>query len=59
MFVIRRREDAEGESKMMGSGRLCLWWDAIEGLVATFEDEAFGGFLVMNTAASLRTCEKS
>lgn len=58
-FVMRRREEAEGESRIIGSGRLGFLCVASAGLL----DMAVGGaccdFLDMRGAASFRTCEKS
>ncbi|KAK2066980.1 hypothetical protein P8C59_000754 [Phyllachora maydis] len=52
-------DEAEGDSRMMGSGRRCgFWFGTMEELLATVVALALG-FLTMKGAASLRTCEKS
>lgn len=57
MFDMRRREEAEGESRIIGSGRRAgvLEFIANEGLLAMLEI----AFLEKKGAASLRTWEKS
>jgi hypothetical protein len=63
MFVMRRSEDAEGESRMMGNGRV---EDEREvGIGALRGARGVGPFLLVprsrdrKGSASLRTCEKS
>jgi hypothetical protein len=61
MFDMRRRDDAEGDRRMIGSGRregvfgLC----ARVGLLGRFAAAAWAALRALNGAASLRTCEKS
>lgn len=57
MLDMRRREEAEGDRRMMGSGRLLFWLSASDGFEEMFVVE--DGFLDMKGAASLRTWEKS
>jgi hypothetical protein len=61
MFDMRRSEDAEGERRMMGSGRragaLGLWERGA--LLAAFAAAAWAALRVLNGAASFLTCEKS
>ena len=61
MFDMRRSEDAEGESRMMGSGRrtgaLGLWERGA--VLAAFAAAAWAALRVLNGAASFLTCEKS
>ena len=59
MFDMRRSEDAEGESRMMGSGRLLGAAFGLCGRVVLFAGFAACAFLALNGAASLRTWEKS
>jgi hypothetical protein len=56
----RRREDAEGDRRIMGSGRRVgtFWLSAREGLVGILE-ELDWDFFWMKGTASLRTWEKS
>lgn len=61
MFDMRRRDDADGDSRMIGSGRggaafgLC----ASVGLLGRFAAAAWAALRALKGAASLRTCEKS
>ena len=61
MFVIRSSEDAEGDRRIIGSGRrtgafgLC----AKVVLFAWFTCACCAAFRALNGAAILRTCEKS
>jgi hypothetical protein len=61
MLDIRSSADADGDSKMMGSGRfdaafgLC----ASVGLLGRFAATACAALRALNGAASFRTCEKS
>lgn len=61
MFDMRRRDEAEGDSRIIGSGRragaLGLW--ASVGLLWMFAAAAWAALRALNGAASLRTCEKS
>ena len=56
----RRREEAEGDRRIMGSGRRVgtFWLSAREGLVGMLE-ELDWDFFWMKGTASLRTWEKS
>lgn len=58
MFVMRRSEEADGESRMMGSGRFCFGFKAREVPEGIFVADGVD-FLDMNEAVSLRTWEKS
>lgn len=53
MLDMRRREEAEGDRRMMGSGRLLFGLSASDGLEEIFVVE--DGLLDMKGAASLRT----
>jgi hypothetical protein len=61
MFDIRRREDAEGDRRIIGSGlrtgALGLWANVV--LFARFVAACWADLRALNGAASLRTCEKS
>lgn len=58
-LVMRRRDEADGERRMIGSGLLVgPFWLRERADVAP-EDEIGWDFFWMNGAASLRTCEKS
>lgn len=61
MFDMRRSEDADGESRMMGSGRLTgalgLWLRGV--FVAALAAVACAALRALKGAASFRTCEKS
>lgn len=63
MFDKRRSEDAEGDSRMIGSGRrtgpLGLWASVVLCAAATAAAAACAAFRALKGAASLRTCEKS
>jgi len=61
MFDMRRREDAEGESRIMGSGRRtgALGLCARMGLLAILAAAGCADLRALKGAASLRTCEKS
>lgn len=61
MFDILSNEDAEGDSKMMGSGRRVVVFGFItsEGLLAILVAAGCCAFLTVKGAAILRTCEKS
>jgi hypothetical protein len=61
MFDMRRSEDAEGESRIIGSGRRAEAFGFItrDGLFARFVAAGCCDFLAVNGAAILRTCEKS
>lgn len=57
MFDILRREDADGDNNMIGSGRRpALGFMAKAGLLAIVE---VGVFRELKTVAIFRTCEKS
>lgn len=59
MFERRRREEAEGERMMMGSGRRCdLGLCGRVGLLA-IAAAACAALRALKGAASFRTCEKS
>ena len=60
MLDMRRREEADGERRMIGSGRRVgtLGFMARDWLLALLPAEACC-FLAVNVVASLRTCEKS
>jgi hypothetical protein len=57
IFDILRREDADGERRIIGSGRragaLGLWASIV--LVAAFAAAAWADFLALNGAASFLT----
>lgn len=71
MLDIRRREEAEGESRIMGSGRRegFLWCEAMEGWVEGAVEEGADGRVdegggaarerARKISADLRMCEKS
>ena len=67
MFDMRRRDEAEGESRMMGSGRRPDFLESREARVVVEPVEVavvvvvVGAFLrsLMKTSEYLRTCEKS
>ena len=61
MFDILSNEDAEGDSKMMGSGRrvVVFGFIASEGLFAILAAAGCCAFLAVKGAAILRTWEKS
>lgn len=61
IFDIRRSEDAEGDSRMIGSGRRveAFGFIAREGPFARFVAAGCWDFLAVKGAAILRTCEKS
>jgi hypothetical protein len=61
IFDIRRSEEADGERRMIGSGRRtgALGFIAREGLFAKFAAAGCADFRVLNGTASFRTCEKS
>ena len=60
MFDMRRSEDADGESRIMGSGRragaLGLW---DRGALAALAAAVCAALRALNGAASFLTCEKS
>jgi hypothetical protein len=58
ILVMRNSDEADGDSKMMGSGRFCFGFIANE-VLAVILGAAPVGFFDMKGAASLRTCEKS
>jgi hypothetical protein len=61
MFDMRRSEDADGESRMMGSrrraGALGLWERGA--VLAAVAAAAWAALRALNGAASFLTCEKS
>lgn len=58
IFDMRRREEADGESRMMGSGRLTGPFELI-GKLVPLDAAAFAAFCALNCTASLRTYVKS
>lgn len=57
IFVMRKREEAEGERRMIGSGRrgfFCIERDWLPGTEAGICDD-----FLENRDENLRTCEKS
>jgi len=60
MFDMRRSDEADGETRMMGSGRRAGFWliGSAALRVPVFESGA-AGFRPMNVCAILRTWEKS
>jgi len=63
MLPMRKRDDAEGERRIMGSGRrFFLGCEANAAVVVPFVAGAFGCFercFAKKISAVLRTCEKS
>lgn len=61
MFDIRSSDDAEGERRMIGSGRLTGAFGLCARVVLPpgFAAAAAAAFRGLNGAASFRTCEKS
>lgn len=64
MLDMRRRDDAEGESRMMGSTRFAEtapFWGMLGGIdrVGSCPDFESLLFFGMNSSRYLRTCEKS
>jgi hypothetical protein len=60
MFDMRRSEDAEGDRRIMGSGRRAiLGFIAMEGLFARLAAAGCWDFRAWNGAANFRTWEKS
>jgi hypothetical protein len=62
MLDMRSRDDAEGDRRMMGSGRRGFWCEAragFEEMLFVEDGGAEEGFFDMRGAASLRTWEKS
>lgn len=57
MLDMRRSEEAEGERRMMGSGRRAGFW--LMARAGLFVIAVGPGFLDMKACASLRTWEKS
>lgn len=59
MLDMRRRDEAEGERRMMGSGRLCGFWLSARAGLLEMLFSASVVLLDLNCAASFLTCEKS
>ena len=61
IFDMRKSEEAEGDNKMMGSGRRtgAFGFRASDGLFAIFAAAGWADLRAKNGPASLRTCEKS